>query len=229
MNSIPTNERHDRADAHGARQIYRKIFYPVFIADGRQNPISWGKPCRTAGEALHLLREQLATGTVSMGVVVVFAGGKKEALENYIVPRSARTAIRHYLDILGLLARDTKAEPSGHEASPAPKMTQQRAAITMHKVIGVRVRGWNPPTNGCGRGIWSASLGRGRVRKAKSTVMVRRSVVIRPQIEHDDRSTDSCRWREIMIDEKRGLALPGDPHRVRLRRGRTAPSIPASG
>ena len=32
-----------------------------------------------------------------------------------------------------------------------------------------------------------------------------------------------------MIDEERGLALPGDPHRVWLRRGRAAPAIPASG
>jgi hypothetical protein len=87
----------------------RQLFYPVWIADGREDPISWGRACSLAGEALRLLRERLATGTASMGVVVKFADGKKQALVSYILPRSARTAIQHYLDILDLLARENGA------------------------------------------------------------------------------------------------------------------------
>jgi hypothetical protein len=107
MDPIPINEQKEYAEACHATQIDRKVFYPVFIAHGRkENPISWGKPCSTGSEALHWLRQEVASGGASMGVVVVFANGRKEAIRNYIAPRSARTAINHYLDILDLLARE---------------------------------------------------------------------------------------------------------------------------
>jgi hypothetical protein len=96
MTKAPYSEVGDKMDD-------RRMFYPVWIADGRQEPISWGRACNTAGEALRLLRERLAAGTASMGVVVRFADGKQHALESYILPRSARTSIRHYLDILDML------------------------------------------------------------------------------------------------------------------------------
>ena len=53
--------------------------------------------------------------------------------------------------------------------------------------------------------------GAGRDRRAKSFAS-------RRPVWDDDRPADSCRWCEIVIDEKRRLALPGDPHRVWLHR-----------
>src|SRR5437899_674846 len=92
--------------------MHGRVYYPVWISDGRKdNPISWGKPCNLLGQALRLLKDRLASGGASMGVIIKFAEGKKQALEPHILPRSARVAIRHYLDILDSLQEGNATEP----------------------------------------------------------------------------------------------------------------------
>lgn len=87
-----------------SQETNARLWYPVFIASGRMDdPISWGPPCKSPAEAFRWLKAEVASGRASMGVVIVFAGGRKEALENYIVPRSVRMAIMHYFDILDSL------------------------------------------------------------------------------------------------------------------------------
>jgi hypothetical protein len=67
----------------------------------------------TPGKATSIIKEKLAKGYASLGVVVEVEGdGSRRVLETYIFPPAAQKVVRHYEDILDSLEEPQEA-PEG--------------------------------------------------------------------------------------------------------------------
>ena len=78
-----------------------RTYYPVWIAAGGQNVIRRGPDCATPNEAAAVIKDKLAKGYASLGMVIMDG----EVMGNNIYPPSARKLIAHYEAILNYLER----------------------------------------------------------------------------------------------------------------------------
>jgi len=88
-------------------------YFPVWVATGGHNVIRRGPDCTRPAEAAGIIKQKLANGFASLGIVVkAEANQPAEPMETYIFPPAARKVIRHYLDLMdaldeGRLTRET--------------------------------------------------------------------------------------------------------------------------
>lgn len=99
----------------------KTLYYPIWISAGRRgDPISFGRPCDTPSGAARQVQARIDAGDASMGVVARFADGKREIVERYTRPPSARKIVQHYLDIDDALAERDERDAKGMEEGTGP-------------------------------------------------------------------------------------------------------------
>lgn len=80
------------------------VYYPLWIAAGGHHTIRRGPDCAKASDAAAIIKEKLAKGYASTGLVVqVRADGTHDVMGSSIYPPSARKVIDHYEQILAAI------------------------------------------------------------------------------------------------------------------------------
>lgn len=81
----------------------RVLFYPVVISTHArrddESPVKFGPPCNEAGAAARYVKDEIAAGNASFGVVACFADGERRIMDNNICPATAAKAVKNYLRI----------------------------------------------------------------------------------------------------------------------------------
>jgi hypothetical protein len=80
------------------------LYCPVWVAAGGHKVIRRGPDCASAAEAAGVVKDKLAAGYASLGVVIkVHGDGSRDLMDNNIYPPGARKVIDHYEMILDSL------------------------------------------------------------------------------------------------------------------------------
>lgn len=82
------------------------LYYPLWIAVGGHNVIRRGPDGATPADAARVIKEKIAGGYASMGLVIkVDDAGRHEIMSSSIYPGPAKRIIGHYEDMLAALDR----------------------------------------------------------------------------------------------------------------------------
>jgi hypothetical protein len=79
-------------------------YYAVHVSTSGRVSLRWSEPMATPQDAQSYGRGQVESGNASIAFVVRVQHGRRSVLEKRTTPKSAATAIRHYLDLLDAIS-----------------------------------------------------------------------------------------------------------------------------